>query len=564
MKITILSVSSQFIHGGLAPWYLKAALGADKDITVLETSINEPIEQVISRVFDTRPDILCVPCYIWNIQYITSVCRKFKLILPQCHILLGGPEVSFRAKDFMAENPWTTAVLCGEGEELLPQAVDNLKDFSGIDGIVYRKNGEICGDDAYRVVDDLSKIPSPYTEEMLNSLEGRLAYYESSRGCPFSCAYCLSSALCGVRYFPLERVKKELTLLSRAKVHTVKMVDRTFNANPARSKELLRFILKETGDVCFHLEVGADLFDDEFIGLLMSAPAGKLRLEAGVQSTNPGVLARVSRKTDQNRLHKNLRKLISSGNICVHADLIFGLPGEDMESCKKSFNDLYSLNPHELQLGFLKLLHGSALKNSGDLSGCVFADEAPYSVIRTSELSAEEIFKLHEFEDVFEKFYNSARFCKTLEYTLSFFKSPYELFYCLAEYVKHNNLKFAKLSASSLFNIFHGFASDIPGIDCQKLKRLLLIDYYSSVFTGRPPEFMEFNIEKDFRDKCFEYLQSIEIPALFPHYGDISPKALYKLIRFVPTDDGVLIFDPARRSPVTGRIPCQKAEIPMQ
>ncbi len=564
MKITILSVSSQFIHASLAPWYLKAALGDSEDIMIVETSINEPYEQVISRIFDTHPRVLCVPCYIWNIQYVTSICRKFKLILPECDILLGGPEVSFRATDFIKNNPWATAVLCGEGEEILPQAVKQIGSFSDVDGIVYRKGGDICGNDTYRIVEDLSSIPSPYTDEMLKSLEGRLAYYESSRGCPFNCAYCLSSAFCGVRYFPIERVKQELLILSHAKVHTVKMVDRTFNANPARAKELLKFILKETGDVCFHLEVGADLFDEEFMELLLSAPPGKLRLEAGVQSTNPEVLSRVSRKTDLDKLCKNLKMLIACGNVCVHADLIFGLPGEDMSSCRKSFNDLYALNPHELQLGFLKLLHGSALKANGDLSGCVFSDEAPYSVIKTSELSVEEILKLYEFEDVFEKFYNSRRFCNTLEYILGFFPSPFELFTSLAEHASCKNLKFARLSASSLFEVFHGFASAISDVDDKKLSELLLIDYYSSVFTGRPPEFMEFSIEKNFRDRCFEYLQGIDIMCNFPHYGNISPKALYKLIRFVPTDEGVLIFDPALRSPVTGRIPYQKAEIPMQ
>ncbi len=561
MQITILSVSSKFIHSTLAPWYLKAALGTDHDVTILETSINEPAEQVLHEVMDTHPQILCVPCYIWNIRYISDICRDIKLILPNLRILLGGPEVSFRAFDFLKEHKWADAVLCGEGEELLPNVIRNFDSPEGIKGLVYHTHEGIFGNDSYQYIPDLSSVKSPYTDEMLSTLKGRLAYYESSRGCPFKCAYCLSSATSGVRYFPIERVKQELKLLSNADVKTVKMVDRTFNANPARSTELLKFILEETGDTCFHLEVGADLFTDEMLNLLSRAPAGKLRLEVGVQSTNRSVLNRAVRKTDLVKLKSNLRTILSFENICVHADLIFGLPGEDIASIKQSFNDIFSLHPHELQLGFLKLLHGSSLKKNGDLTGCTFSSTAPYSVLRTGELSANEIFLLHEFEDVFEKFSNSGRFNRTIEYTLNFFDSPFALFTALAEYVSKQGLRYARLSASSLYELFLNFAGSLNGPDVKKLISLLRFDYYSSVFSGRPPKPIDLSTNDTFRDLCFDYLRSINISEIFPLYGDISAKAFYKAVRFIPIEDGVFVFDPAARSPVTGLIPAKRVPI---
>ena len=554
MKISILSLNSQYIHSALAPWYLKAALGGGDDITVVDTSINEPHEQVLARVFFTQPELLCVPCYIWNIEYVCRICCDIKAAMPECRIFLGGPEVSFRAREFLEEHIWADAVLCGEGEEILPAAVNALPDLSGIPGVIYRAGDEILGDSTYRIVEDLCYVKSPYTKEMLASLQGRLAYYESSRGCPFSCAYCLSSASHGVRYFPLERVKEELSLLAHSNVHTIKMVDRTFNANPTRSYELLKFILEETGDVCFHLEVGADLFNDKFITLLLSAPPGKIRIEAGVQSTNPEVLKDSARVTDTEKLFSNLSRILEEGNICVHADLILGLPGEGMESFKKSFNDLYLLAPHELQLGFLKLLHGSDLCEKHDLDGFKFSPLPPYTVLKTPHLSAREIFTVQEFEDAFEKFFNSGRFLKTLDYLCGFFETPFDMYSRLAEYIRERGMTYARLAVGALFSLLHDFSATIEGVKARDLLSALRYDYFSSQFTGRPPRKIAFEEGRDFRDLCFNYLRNTNIPEKFPHYGDISPKALYKLVRFVPVGDSVILFDPARRNPVNGRI----------
>ena len=557
MKITILSVTSQFIHAPLAPWYLKAALSAH-DVTVFETSINEPQEQTLAGVFATHPEMLCVPCYIWNIEYVQKLCATFKAALPDTKIVLGGPEVSFSPHRVLEECPWAWAVICGEGEEALFELCQNGE----AEGAVVRTERGIQGDGTYRYVRDLSTIPSPYTAEMLTTLKNRLAYYESSRGCPFGCAYCLSSATHGVRYFPLERVKRELALISKAGVRTVKMVDRTFNANPARSNELLRFIIEETGDVCFHLEIGADLADADMLSLLACAPPGKIRLEAGVQSTNPAVLARAVRRTDMPRLMKNLENILSVGNVCVHADLIIGLPGEDMASFKKSFNDLYSLKPHELQLGFLKLLDGSALKRGEDLGGCVFSPKPPYTVLKTAEMSSEELFLMHEFEDAFEKFCNSGRFSRALDAAEAFFPTPFDLFMALSAFIRTRNLCYARLSASALYSIFADFMLSL-GANSDFVADTLRLDYFSSVFAGRPPEAAAFD-ERRVKDACFEFLKTADIAALFPMQGDISPKALYKAVRFVPAFGKVYAFDPKERSKVSEKISAKILEISPQ
>lgn len=565
MKITILSVTSQFIHSALAPWYLKAAL-PNHDVTVFETSINEPVEESTRQVFSTMPDLLCVPCYIWNIEYVKRLCCDLKKMLPETRIFFGGPEVSFDAENILTENYWLDAVLCGEGEELLPKAIDGLKSGNMPDGVMFRNGAAIAGNDIYQYVSDLSSVISPYTPKMLSTLSGRLAYYESSRGCPFSCAYCLSSATSGVRYFPIERVKKELLLLSRANVRTVKIVDRTFNANPRRACDILEFILSNTGDTCFHLEIGADLIDDSFKALLSRAPIGKIRLEAGVQSTNCHVLSNVARKTRMPELKENLAEIIKNGNVCVHADLICGLPGEDYESFRNSFNDLFALRPHELQMGFLKLLKGSALEREHDLTGCAFSEFPPYTVLKTAQLSCEQISKLHRIEDMLEKFYNSRRFNSSLDYLAEFHESAFDLFVKLSDFTELKNLTYSRLSAQALYKFLLEFGQTVTGLDEEKLKLLLRLDYYSCVFSGRPTPEIDSDLPVNFKDMCFEFLKDPDnIRLHFPHYAQLAPKAIYKLLRFVPfshdvlsreftREECILAFDPALRSPVTGSI----------
>lgn len=566
MKITILAVNSQYIHASLAPWYLKAALGGGPDVTVLESSVNEPVDDVVQQVYDTAPDVLCACCYIWNIAYVQRVCEELSLLLPSCKILWGGPEVSFCAEQTLASNPFVYAVLCGEGEEALPALIRRLDDPNGLPGVLYRVPGGIAGDSTYQCIPDLSLLPSPYTPEMCAAVAGRIAYYESSRGCPFSCAYCLSSAVEGVRYFPLERVKRELRLLSAAGARTLKFTDRTFNAYPARSAELLDFLIRETGDTCIHLEIGADLIDERWFRLLADAPPGKLRLEAGVQSTNPRVLADVARSSDVGQLLENLKKILSLGNICVHADLICGLPGEDFASFRRSFNDLYALRPHELQMGFLKLLHGARLRERADKEGVLYSRRPPYMVYATPHLSRDQLFALRELEDGLEKYYNSGKFTKTLDYLLAFFPSPFDFYQALAEFIRKNGLRYARLSASSLFELLHSFGGSIQGLDAARLQTFLKFDYFSCGFSGGMPAFLREDLPPEFRERCFALLRDDAVRThFFSAYSALSPKEIYKQVRFIPfaydvtlpgapAGDLLMVFDPQSRSRVDGRI----------
>jgi radical SAM superfamily enzyme YgiQ (UPF0313 family) len=284
--------------------------------------------------------------------------------------------------------------------------------------LFYRDAELIKGNDCFSLIDNLDSIPTPYTEEMLSAAGGRIIYYESTRGCPFSCSYCLSSTFEGVRYFSLERVKKELQKLVNAGVRQIKFVDRTFNANRERAKEIIRFIISLGGTTNFHFEAAADLFDSEMLDILAAAPKGLIQFEIGIQTTNNKTLEAINRRTDLGRVFQNVNKLNSIGNVHIHVDLIAGLPYENMGSFKNSFNEVYALEPHQLQLGFLKLLKGSRIRDESKVYGYVFRDYAPYEVMQNSCISFDEILELKNVEDMVERYYNSGRFNNTLKYVI--------------------------------------------------------------------------------------------------------------------------------------------------
>ncbi len=435
MKVIIACLNSKFVHASLSPWCLLAGFREFCEMpcetVVLESTINGDIERFARDILDEQPDVVALSCYIWNITKTLDICRIIKQHC-DCKIVLGGPEVAYRPKDILENYACIDFVLSGEGEWVFPCFLDHMNDDrSCVAGLTYRQNGEVITNPEQEYTDT---PPSPYCDEFFDSLHGRITYIETSRGCPYRCAFCLSGRCSSLRFFDLPRVKEDILRLASSGTQTVKFVDRTFNAHAARANEILLFIKDRYGkeipaNVCFHFEIAGDILKDSTLDILSSMPYGAVQLEIGMQSFNEAVLKAVNRKTDTRKLIENIRKLVSFGNIHIHIDLIAGLTGEDFESFQNSFNTAYALKAHMLQMGFLKLLHGADMREDPVKYPCTFTDEPPYEVTSTPCLSAAEIRVLKQCEDALDRLYNSGRFVYTLAYlTEDIGIAPFDLF----------------------------------------------------------------------------------------------------------------------------------------
>lgn len=437
MKIVITMLNSKYIHSSLSPWYLlsgvRAYCDAEIDAEVTEATVNENISNIVSRLSEKNADIYAFCCYIWNIDCVKRIAQEIKKQTGAV-IIFGGPEVSYNADEILKNNCFVDFVLSGEGDESFPALLNCISangDFSLIKGVCYRDNDNIIISEP--VFSDKEPL-SPYCDEYFRTLNGRITYIEASRGCPFSCAFCLSGRCGKLVLFDIERVKREIILLAKSGTQTVKFIDRTFNTKEDRANEIISFIIDNYGkkiprDVCFHFEIDGGTLKDSTLNLLKSAPAGLFQLEVGLQSFNPDTLRAVHRNPDTGKLENTIKELVSAGNMHIHADLIAGLPYENIDSFRNSFNRLYELKPHMLQLGFLKLLHGSELRDKRDNFGCTFSEKSPYEVIATDCLSEEDMKTIHFAEDAVDRLYNSGRFRRTLEYLVNECNfAPFELF----------------------------------------------------------------------------------------------------------------------------------------
>ena len=452
MKTLFVAVNAKYVHTNIAVRYLtQVCRGSGIDCDFCEFTINEPQNGILEKLYMSDADVYGFSCYIWNIGRIMELCRNLKQLKPNCKIVLGGPEVSFDAENIINENKFVDYVLCGEGEGMICEFLKNLPN----PGCVV--NNEKCL--------SMDELPFPYTHEDLKDVvEGeKLVYYETSRGCPFSCAYCLSSIEKGVRFLGIDRVKKELKRFVDAGVMTVKFVDRTFNADKKRAEEIWEYVLSLEGDTCFHFEIGADLISENAVEILKKAPPGKIQFEIGVQSTNEQTISEISRTMNLDVLAKNVRALRENTNVMLHLDLIAGLPYEDFETFKKSFNDVYNMNPHVLQLGFLKLLKGSALRENAEMYGVVCNVFAPYEVFSTKWLSFDEVIKLKSVEDVLERYFNSGRFYATLDVAVEYFETPFEFYYKLSKFWDAKGLIGQGVKRITLYQLLYEFL-------CEELK----------------------------------------------------------------------------------------------
>lgn len=434
MKTIVTTLNAKYIHTCLALRYLKAYAEPEFPVEIVEFTIKDPAMNIVTELFSKQPDVIGFSCYIWNIEETIPVINMLKKIAPEVTIVLGGPEVSYDTEYWMKRLPEVDAIVIGEGEatfkELL-SALKNGQDLANVKGIAYRSNGEITFTHPREKL-DLNEIPSPFRfEDDLPHLPKRITYVETSRGCPFSCQFCLSSIEMGVRYFDIERMKEELLFLMDHGAKTIKFVDRTFNIKRDYALEMFQFLIDNHREGCvFQFEITADIMRPEIIEFLNEhAPPGLFRFEIGVQSTNDETNRLIKRRQNFEKLANIVTMIKNGGKIVQHLDLIAGLPKEDYASFRKTFNDVFALRPEELQLGFLKLLRGTGLRIQAKEFGYIYMDHAPYEILGNDVLSFAEIAKIKQVEDVLNKYWNDHRMDYTIEYLIDrCFETPFDFF----------------------------------------------------------------------------------------------------------------------------------------
>ena len=441
MKVLLAAINAKYIHSNLAVYSL---LGYAKDykehIELAEYTINNHIEDIMRDIFNRTPDVLAFSCYIWNIGIIRELIGEIKKVLPNTKIWVGGPEVSYEVERLMQDNLGIDGVMLGEGEqtflELMEYFVDGKRDLENILGIAYRGKAKIKIN-KQRPPLPLNDIPFPY--EDLDLFENKIIYYESSRGCPFSCSYCLSSVEKGIRFRDIELVKKELQMFIDKKIPQVKFIDRTFNCNHDHAMEIWKYIIEhDNGVTNFHFEISADLLKEEELDLLNTMREGLVQLEIGVQSTNLQTISAINRTMNLEKLAYGVERVRQGNNIHQHLDLIAGLPWEDYESFRLSFNQVYKMKPNQLQLGFLKVLKGSPMYEKKKQYEILYRDYAPYEVLATKWLPYDKVLELKNIEEMVEVYYNSGQFENSLEFLMHYYESPFEFYKGLGAYTKAN------------------------------------------------------------------------------------------------------------------------------
>ncbi len=482
MKLLLTTLNSKYVHSCLAIRYLRGYSKDLIDTELREYTINQSLDYIVAEIYKIDPDIVGFSTYIWNKEEIMEIAESLKLIRPGIKILLGGPEVSFDSKEVMEENDFIDFIIYGEGEESFREFIESYtsnKDYKDIKGLVYRQDGRVIKNDERPLLQDLNTIPSPYDTNVSKELENKIIYYESSRGCPFNCKFCLSSTLKGVRYFDLERVKKELGILIDAKVRQVKFVDRTFNANKKYAMEIMNFIMeKNPKNINFHFEVTAHLLDEEMLNFLSTVKEGLFQFEVGVQSTNNKVIEAVGRTTDFPKLREVTKRIKSFKRIHQHLDLIAGLPYEDYESFARSFDDVYEIRPEKIQLGFLKLLKGSELRALEDRYGFKYLNKAPYEVLETNYIDYDHIRKLKGIDGLVDSYYNEEIFKNSIEYAINEnYRSAFKFFEDFAAYFEEKDYHKVKHNRRKLYDILMDFYRDKDLKNVSVFNELLKLDF---------------------------------------------------------------------------------------
>lgn len=533
MKILLLAINSKYIHSNLAVYSLRAyaeAKGFGENIEIAEYTINNRPAEVLEGIYKRKPDVLAVSCYIWNIEFVKAVLRDFHSICPDVPVWLGGPEVSYSAEEMLSELPFVKGVMVGEGEETFSRLAEcyvnrDCEGLYNINGTVVRTVSDTIKVNPSQPILNMDNIPFAYNN--LQQFDYRIIYYESSRGCPFNCSYCLSSVEKSLRFRSLEKVFAELKFLIDNKVKQVKFVDRTFNCKHDRTLAIWNFITdNDNGITNFHFEVSADLLNEEELKLLASLRPGLVQLEIGVQSANPDTLKAINRATDMEKLKANVDAVYKARNVHRHLDLIVGLPYENLESFKESFKTVYDMKPDQLQMGFLKVLSGTQMAHESGEYEVVYSKLPPYEVLSTRWLSYDDILLLKGVEEMVEIYYNSGQFMTSIKYLEKFYVNPFDLYKELADYYEENLFRDRPHARIDRYNILLGFAEELIREEveayaentlCQEkcikevglFKECLLFDLYlRDNMKSRPPFASELSGDKD-RIRAF-YMEEAE------------------------------------------------------
>ena len=482
MKILLVACNAKYIHSNLAVYDLQAYASDYADHIVLkEYTINQQKDDIMRDIYLEHPDVVCVSCYIWNLSFVKELMADLIKILPGADFWAGGPEVSYDAEKFLTENSEFKGVMVGEGEETFKELAGyyvekNPQDLKDMTGICYRDGDQIIHN-GWRQIMDLSSIPFIYKD--LSEFKNRIIYYESSRGCPFSCSYCLSSIDKKLRFRDTETVKKELQFFIDNKVPQVKFVDRTFNCKHDHAMAIWKYINEhDNGVTNFHFEISADLLREEELQEMSTMRPGLIQLEIGVQSTNPDTIKAIHRTMDFEKLKGIVDRIHSFGNIHQHLDLIAGLPYEDYDSFRHSFNDVYALKPQQLQLGFLKALKGSHMMEMCKEYGIVYKTQEPYEVLSTKWLDYDHVLKLKTVENMVEVYYNSGQFQNTLEYLEKFFPDAFSIYERLGSFYMEKGYGDVSHTRMRRYEILLEFLEDVPEISMDQVKDQMVYDLY--------------------------------------------------------------------------------------
>ena len=517
MKILLAACNAKYIHSNLAVYNLKSCSGEySSSVVVKEYTINQIRDDILKDIYLEQPDVVCFSCYIWNISFVRELVPDLKKILPQVEFWAGGPEVSYDAVEFLKKNPVFFGVMVGEGEETFHELAGYYierkpETLSGIRGVAFRdeKKGRDIVHTGWRELMDLSKVPFAYSN--LTEFKNRIIYYESSRGCPFSCSYCLSSIDKKLRFRDIGLVKKELQFFIDNKVPQVKFVDRTFNCKHDHAMEIWRYITEnDNGITNFHFEISADLLRAEELALMKTMRPGLIQLEIGVQSTNPQTIKAIRRTMDFEKLKGIVEQIHSFGNIHQHLDLIAGLPYEGYDSFHKSFCDVYALRPEQFQLGFLKVLKGSHMMEMTGEYQILYKDREPYEVLSTAWLTYGEILRLKMVESMVEVYYNSGQFKNTLVFLEKYFDDPFRMYEALGRFYEKKGYSEISHSRMRRYEILMEFAGEQKEIPSEALSDVMLLDLYLRENLKSRPSFA--SDQKPYERLIWDYRKAKKIP----------------------------------------------------